>query len=797
MEISINSVEYSNSSDGSILHVFGRDLEGVSRHLKVTGFLPYFYAPLQEALDIKHPRNMFPDLETKYISIYGEPVCRLYTETPMDVREVRDRYRNFEADVLFTSRFMIDCGFTGGISTPGLISDYRKLKPVEVNGPARVCMVDIECDSSIGWPSPERDAIICITCHDSFEKHYTTFLLLAPESSYAPGESMENGCFDPQKHMVCIFKDEKKMLLALGQYIKTMDPDILTGWNFTLFDLNYIVQRFMALEINLDTLSRLGGVNERNPLSGRVAFDLLAGYKKMHQQMEESYRLDAIGAKEIGVNKVHFTGNISDLWKKEPAKLVEYNFVDVFICVGIDEKNGIIDFFRGISAFVGIPMDRALNLSSIVDVYVLRKAHGKYVLPTKGEKKEGEESFEGAMVFESSRGVHENVVVLDLKSLYPMIMMTGNMSPETKDPEGDITSPKGTRFRSKPDGLVRSIVMELLEKRDSLKAEMKKYDYDSPEYKRLDMAQATVKVIMNTYYGVSGHSGFRLYDREIGVAITSTGQKILEHNRKIVEGEGYTVIYGDTDSCGVKMPVEFTREQTIVEAKRLEKLMNDSYPKFAKDVLNADVSYFSVKFEKLYERFFSGGRKKRYAGLLVWKEGKDVRDIDVVGFEVRRSDSPAITRTSQKELIKMILEGRTFDEVKAFMGEIINSYRSSKYPLDEIGIPGGIGKNLEDYDRPDAQVRGAIYANKYLGGNFGRGSKPKRVYIKEVRGKYPRTDVICFEYGDQVPPEFIIDVETMLEKTIMKPIGRILEALDWNWNTVDPSYTTLETWGFS
>src|SRR5271157_65614 len=790
-EISINSIEYSNPGE---IHIFGRDPEGVSRHLRVTDFKPYFYCPLKQALDIKHPRNVFPDLGTEFVSIYGEPVRRLYTETPMDVREVRDKYQNFEADVLFTSRFMIDCGLTGGISAPGWISDYRKVKPVEVNAPTRVCMVDIECDSSVGWPSPMRDAIICVTCHDSFEKHYMTFLLLAPGSSYTPGEPMENGCFDLSRHTVCVFKDEKKMLLTLGQYIKSIDPDILTGWNFTLFDLNYIVQRLITLEISLDVLSRLRGASERNPLRGRVGFDLLAGYKKMHQQQEESYRLDAIGAKEIGKQKVHFTGNISDLWKQNPAELINYNFVDVELCVRIDAKNGIVDFFRGISSFVGIPMDRALNSSSVVDVYVLRKAHGKYVLPTKGEKKE-EESFEGAMVFPPLKGIHENVVVLDLKSLYPMIMITGNMSPETKDPNGDITSPKGTKFRSSPDGLVRSVVMELLEKRDSLKAEMKKYDYNSPEYKRLDMAQATVKVIMNTYYGVSGHSGFRLYDREIGAAVASTGQKILEHNRKIVEDEGYVVIYGDTDSVGTKMPVEFTREQTISEAKRLEKLMNDSYSKFAKDVLNADKSYFSVKFEKLYERYFSGGRKKRYAGLLSWKEGKDVHDIDVVGFEVRRSDSPVITRSTQKTLIGMILDGKTFEDVKVFMGEIITAYRSGKYSLDEIGIPGGIGKDLEDYDRPDAQVRGAMYANKYLGSAFGQGSKPKRLYIKEVTGKYPRTDVVCFEYGDQVPPEFVVDVETMLEKTIMKPIMRILEALGWHWNEMDPRITTWADWG--
>ena len=45
------------------------------------------------------------------------------------------------------------------------------------------------------------------------------------------------------------------------------------------------------------------------------------------------------------------------------------------------------------------------------------------------------------------------------------------------------------------------------------------------------MQQNVLKVIMNTYYGVSGYPRFRLFDREIGSAATSVGRAILEHTR--------------------------------------------------------------------------------------------------------------------------------------------------------------------------------------------------------------------------------------------------------------------------
>ena len=117
------------------------------------------------------------------------------------------------------------------------------------------------------------------------------------------------------------------------------------------------------------------------------------------------------------------------------------------------------------------------------------------------------------------------------------------------------------------------------------------------------------------------------------------------------------------------------------------------------------------------------------------------------------------------------------------------------YSLEDIGIPGGLGKELTAYGNQDAHVRGALYSNANLGTDFKRGSKPKRVYIKAVTGKYPQTDVLDFEYADQVPPEFVIDLETMLDKSIKQPISRIIEAIGMTWNDVDPSRTTLFDFG--
>lgn len=108
---------------------------------------------------------------------------------------------------------------------------------------------------------------------------------------------------------------------------------------------------------------------------------------------------------------------------------------------------------------------------------------------------------------------------------------------------------------------------------------------------------------------------------------------------------------------------------------------------------------------------------------------------------------------------------------------------------------GGVQKELDQYARPDAHVRGAIYANRYLKTNFGQGSKPKHVYISHVRDTYPQTDVICFEYGGEVPGCFVVDMDVMQKKGFQEPLKRVTDALGWNWNEIDPTRTTLAMFG--
>jgi DNA polymerase I len=857
LELAVTQVDYTVEGSGDderpVVHVFGRTADDELEHVRIHEFRPYFYAPTDSLSEgdlaadgITGAEDHGPDGE-RYESIRGEPLTRIFGRTPRDVGAIRDEFDHYEADILFPNRFLIDKGVESGLRVPERRADddaidvpHDEVGAVEASCDLRVCTFDIEVDDRNGFPEDGEEPIVCLTSHDSYRDEYVAWLYDAPDGDVpAPADLADYALLADDADAavdVRAFDTEEAMLAAFITYLQETDPDVLTGWNFAEFDAPYLVDRLDRLdggEYDLDP-DRLSRVQEtwtsdwQGPnMKGRVVFDLLYAYQRTQRSELDSYRLDAVAEEELGAGKERYTGDIGDLWEDDPERLLEYNLRDVELCVEIDRRQNIIPFWEEVASFVGCKLEDATTPGDAVDMYVLHKAHGEFALPSKGTVESGEE-FEGGAVFDPITGVREMVSVLDLKSLYPMAMVTINASPETKaDPaefadretfeEQTYRAPNGQRFHREPDGIIREMVNELLAEREAKKERRDANDPDSPEYERFDRQQAAVKVIMNSLYGVSGWERFRLYDKESAAAVTATGREVIEFTDRVAGEEfGYEVVYGDTDSVMLEVGGDASTAEVIEQSFDIEERINGRYDEFAREELNADEHRFQIEFEKLYRRFFQAGKKKRYAGHVVWKEGKDVDDVDITGFEYKRSDIAPITKEVQREVIDRIVRSEadvdaTVADVKEYVHAVIEDFEAGERDLAEVAIPGGIGQRIDDYDTDTAHVRGAKYANLLLGTNFGRGSKPKRVYLRKVHpdyfvaierergldpaedplyGEFKRDpDVICFEYADQVPDAFEVDWETMLEKTLRGPIARILEALDISWEEVRSGQT--------
>jgi DNA polymerase I len=553
VELAVTQVDYTVEGFGDeeypVLHIFGRTPDREPEHVRVLDFKPYFYTPVDDLghddpgdrplresdfTDDRLMEERITGVETRgerdpslddaeaqevvaYESIRGDDLVKVFGQTPRDVGQLRDRFDHYEADILFPNRLLIDKDITSGIRVPDQRADdgtvkihHEQLEPVELDVDPRVHTFDIEVDDRSGFPEDGEETVICMTSHDSYRDEYVAWLYDAPDASVpAPADLADFDFFDPDGDATVdlrVFETEEAMHEDYLGYLDETDPDVLTGWNFDDFDAPYYVARLNEVGLESDRLSRVdevwdsgwGGPN----IKGRVVFDLLYAYERRQYSELDSYRLDAVAEQELGVGKERYTGDLGDLWEQDPATLLEYNLRDVELCVEIDRKVDLVSFWREVASFVGCKLEDATTPGDAVDLYVLHKVHDDFALPSKGSV--DAEEYEGGAVFDPISGVRENVSVLDLKSLYPMCMVTTNASPETKvDPEAydgpTYRAPNGTHFRKEPDGIIREMVDELLTERENKKAARDEHDPGSTAYERFDSQQAAVKVIMNCF----------------------------------------------------------------------------------------------------------------------------------------------------------------------------------------------------------------------------------------------------------------------------------------------------------
>ncbi len=873
VEIGVTQINYTKEEgvDGQerpVQHLFGRTEDGDLEHIRVTGHRPYFYIDTEEAKE-KSPvfdHREFEDVEHGHESIRGTEVSRVYAQLPEHVGQLRDEYDNhYEADILFPNRLMIDNGITSGVR----VENYERssgvvecgvddLESIEMaDTPMRIHHADIEVDDRNGFPENGEEEIICLTSWDSFRNEYILWLYNPPEdeADEVPDqfEPMDDADYDLRS-----YSSEERMMYEYLEYLDETDPCVITGWNFADFDAPYMISRLdkldgqSPLDLSSDRLSRInevwkdGGGYTGPTIKGRVVFDLLRGYKQNQFSEEESYRLEAIGQKVLDAGKQVYTGKIGDLWEDDLKTLIEYSIRDVELTVGIDGEEGLIGFWRSVSNFAGCKIEDAPTASDAVDMYVLHKAYQKgLVLPS--QETVEEEEYGGGSVFEPVEGSKDWVTALDLASLYPMSMVTINLSPETPvDPEtydGETyVAPNGQHFRKEPDGMIREIVDEMLEERNELKAKRDAHDPEDPEFGKYDKQQASVKVVMNSLYGTLGWERFRLYDKKMGAAVTATGREVIKFTEQCVEELDYEVTYGDTDSVMVSLAdtldpdtevsdelrenvvADLTEEElgkfqhAMDKSYEFEEYINSRYDDFADERLNAQEHRFDLEFEKLYRRYFQAGTKKRYAGHIVWKEGKWLDKIEITGFEYVRSDIPPFVRELQHDIIEKILRGDETSEISSYVREKVNQIRDGEISPEKIGIPRGIGQDLDSYDRPSINVKAAIWANLLLGKTFKSGDKPKVVYLDRVDDSFyvklerrrkmelEKNDryrdfkvraaasdndtadtkcAIAFDVEEEIPENFTIDWDTMLEKTAKGPVERVMEPLGVDWTEIE------------
>jgi DNA polymerase-2 len=257
---------------------------------------------------------------------------------------------------------------------------------------------------------------------------------------------------------------------------------------------------------------------------------------------------------------------------------------------------------------------------------------------------------------DSAPGLYENVLVLDFKSLYPSIIRTFFIDPLGLATPGDDPVPGFVDANfSRTTHILPGLIEELWAARDVAKST-----------KNAPLSQA-IKIIMNSFYGVLGTTGCRFYSQQLASSITRRGHEIITKTRDWIEEQGYSVIYGDTDSVFVLIG----EQQDALTCDSIGNSLMASLNKWWTEELLTHFkleSKLEVEYETHYTRFLMPtirgmptGSKKRYAGLIA-TPGSDTPTLIVKGLEAARTDWTPLARDFQRELFRRVFQDLPFEE---------------------------------------------------------------------------------------------------------------------------------------
>ncbi|AGM11379.1 DNA polymerase elongation subunit (family B) [Halogranum tailed virus 1] len=813
--LKVMTMEYTVERDGHripepIVQLFCRDAEGNRRYVEVEGFYPYFYISEREFRDkqddllnegairsmearsvlVKDEHSMNTTItevdEAPATTLQGRNLVKIETVEPKHVSELRDFFdESWEGDVFFTNRFLISTGIKRGFTLPSgeervHVDDIEATEDLPDVDP-RMVTIDIEVWSGGVFPDTEEASkpITSYTLHDTYDDEYKAAILKPSDFFYDEGDErwespeweLPDGV-DESQIEIDVFEDEAEMLASANEWIIEKDPDLLTGWNSSRndigngFDYPYWINRCQKINewsfSELSPLNQTFTTNSGTPfVKGREMFDMLQAYKKTQIHEKKSYSLGYIANDELGYGKEDIE-SLDEGWKFEPVDFMRYNIRDVEAVVKIEEAKGVLDMYDHIRHVTGTSYSECADSNiGIIDVLFLRQAYSKgMALPTSTKPERG--WYYGGKVFNPIPGKHKNVVYPDLASLYPYLMWSLNVSPETvfdsleeaaeagyeeddlyrafvdrrdDDVKRDSPPQRSPIYYTKPEvkeGFVREVITMMTD----MKYEYKKDKYSDEKY-------GAVKRIVNSLYGVFGDSasygkGFRLFDWRLAETITLAGQEVVTYTsdefEQFLQNNGYPKakrVGGDTDSVMTEIPeLDVTAEEIQEDFLRMEageepempffqaaQHVNNSYDGFMAErfwINDPDMHKMEVEIESYADSLFflrdfksddpNKGVKKRYSQLVTWDEGEVIEDPEPAtkGFELVRSDTAEVTTEVQKGVLHRILkEDEPKSSVQSYLKKNWDEATAGGVEPGRIGIPSAISKPLEEYGGPN------------------------------------------------------------------------------------------------
>ena len=397
------------------------------------------------------------------------------------------------------------------------------------------------------------------------------------------------------------FKTEEELLEGFITRLRILNPDILIGYNSDYFDIPYLYYRLCNV---FDTevanmMSPINFVQDESQwnrdgwlkIAGIESLDYMKLHKKFSFKDEPSYKLDALGKKYVGLEKIEYEGSLDRLFREDKQKFIRYNFRDVEILKALDEKFQYISLTKNLAHKGKINYSDVYKNSMIHDGAISAYLLSQGIIPPSRDKNPiTKQNYAGGYLFCPNAGLFRYMFDEDLTSLYPSIIMSLNIGKETlvgriiipnekvvvegkeifncryglndlkeMNPEDEVVlensqrkrtkieikkllnliqdmnlavSTNGVLYRTDFDSVLKTILAKWFEERVIYKNKMKEaYKAGKKdEGAQFHLLQHTMKILLNSLYGATALGSFRYGNVVLSESITLSGQRIIQES---------------------------------------------------------------------------------------------------------------------------------------------------------------------------------------------------------------------------------------------------------------------------
>ncbi len=771
-----------------IARIFCTDEKGEKIEVLYKDFVPYFYVlpkkgkekELKELIQKKKFPTKILSIEEveKFVGKEKRILLKINVENPRKILKVREQIKDleiveetYEYSFSFYKRFLIDTGIIpmrwikvagNFVTRKKFIADKIEVLEKDEIPKLRIVAFDTEW---VEEKNKNRLIMLSLVSNEGFKKVLTT------EKWKGMPDFVES------------LPNEKALIRRFIDLVKQLNPHFLVGYNSDEFDFKQLKKKAKEEKIDLSfgkeklKFVRRGRVSAAR-IPGIVHIDLYVFVDHILSPIlkTEVLTLDEVAKELIGEGKLELSyKEMENIWNRKTGleKIVAYNLHDSILTLKLAE-NLFPQIFEISSLVREIPFDASrYTYSQLVESFFIKKAflEGRIIPnPPKEEEKEKRMRtlpYKGAIVIEPKEGIHRNIIVFDFKSLYPTIIVTHNISPETFNCEHKECREKNKvpdlpfHFCIKTQGFFPKYLKELIDLRKKIKERMKKLDKNSLAYNTLYNRQYALKIIANATYGYFGFVGARWYKRECGASTAAFGRfyikKVIEEAKK----KGFEIIYGDTDSLMISVPGK--------NLKELEEIGK----KFSEEVTRKLPGIIELEFRGVYLRGLfvkrergEGGAKKRYA--LLDKNGQ----IEIRGFETVRRDWCKLAKNIQRKVLEIVLIEENPKKAVELVRKTIEDIKNGKVSLEDLTIYEQITRPLSEYEQKGPHVKAAMKA-KLKGVPIVEGSVIGYVITKGSGSISDRAELVEFVKENEYDPEYYI------KHQILPAALRVLKALGY------------------